>query len=341
MQKPKVSVLLPVYNADAFVREAIDSILQQDFRDFELIITNDGSQDNTAEVIRSYADPRIVFIDNRVNQGLIGTLNEQIRSAKGEFLARMDADDISARHRLSSQLRWFAENPEAGIVTSFMGSNKKAGLVVKHRYLTPAMIKAALPFTNPIVHPAVMFRRSSLPESFAYDNAYLHAEDYGLWISLIRQVTFGIVPEALVLHRAHDEQISVVHHQVQLAGVKRAQRKLFGMMGIDPSEEQGELHLRLFIENYPSDPEFITQVESWLQLLLASNERTHVLPSEEFRNTCGEQWFRVNQFFAAAAESNYTRYKSSELSGYYSPALASKVKLLLRSVKKQHKPSAS
>ena len=118
MQKrsvPGVSVVMPAYNAAKYIKEAIDSILAQTYRDFEFIIVNDGSTDNTKEIILSYSDPRIVYIENEQNSGICVTLNKGLDAAKGRYIVRMDSDDIALPQRLEVQVRYMDANPVVGV----------------------------------------------------------------------------------------------------------------------------------------------------------------------------------------------------------------------------------
>ena len=112
---PKVTVLMPVYNCEKYLRESIESILNQTFKDFEFLIINDGSSDKSAEIVESYNDNRINFVQNEKNIGLAASLNRGLDIAKGEYIARMDADDISLPERLEKQVRFMETNPQIGI----------------------------------------------------------------------------------------------------------------------------------------------------------------------------------------------------------------------------------
>lgn len=338
MSTPAISVILPVYNAEQYVDDAIRSILQQDYSDFEFIIANDGSTDDSLSKIKAHGDKRIRVIHNEKNSGLIDTLNMLLTECRGEFIARMDADDICDHSRLSTQLGYMKDHRTTGIVSAFMRdlqSNKIAGA---HRFLESNQVKAALPFTNPIVHPAVMFRKSILGDALKYDRTFLHAEDYGLWITLLPLTEFGVIPLPLIQHRAHGDQMSTRHHAIQLEGIKKAQARLFGMLGIEYDSAEAELHFRLFVEKYPDDDiEFISKAESWLLKLIAANKTSGILPGKELGATCGEWWFRINQHFGKSGGSNYARYRKSPLAELHAPSAGSKAKLIFRSLRNLNK----
>lgn len=161
--KPKISVIMPVYNGEKYLHESIDSILQQSFSDFEFIIINDGSTDNSLQIIKSYQDIRIVIID-QANQGVAKSLNNGIEIARGKYIARMDADDISYKDRFSIQFKFLEENNNVIVVGSNADIIDKDGNYV---YTTTQLrsnddLKKLLPYKSPFIHPSVMIRADIL-----------------------------------------------------------------------------------------------------------------------------------------------------------------------------------
>src|SRR4051794_15571169 len=174
---PKITVLMPVYNAAEYIRETIDSVLSQSFTDFEFLIINDGSTDQSEEIIKSYSDPRIRLINNEKNMRLIATLNKGIELAKGEYIARMDADDICLPTRLEKQYKVMEDNKDialCGTGIKMMGKKFFQPLVISNSNTIKNVMRAF----NVFFHPTVMFRKSILIEqNYRYDPNYLHAED--------------------------------------------------------------------------------------------------------------------------------------------------------------------
>ena len=209
-KKPLISVAMPVYNGEQYLAEAIESILSQTFSDFELIIIDDGSTDNSLRVLQHYqqTDAR-VKLKSRSNKGFSNTVNEIIDLATGKWLARMDQDDIAMPHRFERQLQ-FLENSGADICGSWVqlfGTDDKR--VLKHA-LTDAAIRVELLFGSSFAHPAVMMRTESIRE-MRYNPAWDKAEDYELWV---RAACAGWkmlnIPEVLLMYRQHGAQISSV-----------------------------------------------------------------------------------------------------------------------------------
>ncbi|MEO1766435.1 glycosyltransferase family 2 protein [Thiobacter aerophilum] len=207
---PLVSVLMPVYNAARFVADAIESILAQTFRDFEFIIIDDGSTDGSLSVLKRYAanDPRIRLI-SRENRGLVATLNEGIEKARGEWIARMDGDDVALPNRLSLQLKHLAETGAdfcGGAVQCFGGWRALWRYPVSHEACAVRLL-----FDVPFAHPAVMGRRSAL-SSLRYRQDFNRAQDYDLWQRAWAQgYRLTNVEEIVLRYRVHENQVSARH----------------------------------------------------------------------------------------------------------------------------------
>lgn len=231
-----VSVLLPVYNCEKFVAEAIDSILTQSFNDFELIIVNDGSTDRSAEIIRSYTDPRIVYIENDQNAGLVRVLNSGLSMAQGVFIARMDADDISYPGRFEKQVSYLLAHPEIGVVGSAMQEINSEGRDLSSCRFPENhdLIAWALCFRNPIVHPSVMMRREILINNGGYPTELIIPEDYYLWHLLISKTKFANLPEILIKYRQHEDSVRVrLKDQHQKNRVAISQNIISKYLGIE------------------------------------------------------------------------------------------------------------
>jgi len=208
-KNPIISVILPVYNAEKFVYQAIDSILKQSFTNFELIIINDGSSDRSNEIINGFTDERIKLIQNKKNLGLIGTLNKGFSLAEGDYIARMDADDISMPNRFEKQLNYLLSNPDIDII----GSNYCTFGFENNTVSTPSsheQIKVEILFNNCICHPSVIFRAEALQENnITYNSEFLHTEDWNMWFEAIRNnLIIKNIDEVLLNYRLEGQNIT-------------------------------------------------------------------------------------------------------------------------------------
>ncbi len=216
MNAPAVSVILPAYNCEKFIGKAIQSMLQQTFPDFELIIVNDGSSDKTETVIYGFNDPRIIYHKNPENKGLIYSLNRAIELADGKYIARMDSDDISLPGRLEKQKAFLDKSPHISVAATtidFINQNEeKIGQWdLDRQTITAEQIEKQMPYENCIAHPTVMIR-SEVLKTFKYKNYQKNIEDYDLWLRLLnRRYQIEKINEPLLLYRQHDASVTSVH----------------------------------------------------------------------------------------------------------------------------------
>lgn len=215
----KISVILPVFNASKYINDSVNSVLQQTYKNFELIIINDGSTDNSSEILNHLAmkDSRIKLYE-RQNKGLVNTLNEAISYCKGEFIARMDADDICNPCRLIKQLQYFESNSNVDVLGSWVNVFGTKNTVYKY-FENDKAIKESLARGrgSGFAHPTVMFKRKIIEQLGLnlYDEKYKHAEDVALWMKLSKKFVFSNVQEPLLMYRIHNENVSVLYQEQQ------------------------------------------------------------------------------------------------------------------------------
>lgn len=219
MATPLISVIMPVYNAAQYLAESMESILAQTYDNFEFLVFNDGSKDNSLSIIQQYAsrDPRIKVFDSKENKGYLVHLNEGLRVAQGEYIARMDSDDISVTTRFEKQVALLSSE-NADIVGSnviFFSKDKESGKKSKQAlYHREALIQMI--FSCPVYHPTVMFRKTIVANGdYYYDQHYYPAEDYELWSRLLPKYSFRNIEEPLVFYRESEGQISQQRKTVQ------------------------------------------------------------------------------------------------------------------------------
>ena len=216
---PKVTVLMPVYNGEKYLREAIDSILNQTFTDFEFLIIDDGSTDNSLKIINSYQDSRIYLVQNFTNQGLAYSLNFGITVAKGKYIARMDCDDISVLKRLEIQVNFLDNNPNIGILGSYfiLISNENKKKYIKTVPISDLEIRYKCLFESPFGHPTVMLRHEIFTKnSLAYDTRLNPIEDYELWTKMLDYTKGANIKIPLVYYRLHSQSISHKYKEDQI-----------------------------------------------------------------------------------------------------------------------------
>lgn len=214
---PRVSVIMPVYNAGPFVGQALKSILGQTFGNFELIIVDDGSSDRSGEIIRSFDDERIVRIENGRNLGLTVSLNAALKKSRGEFIARQDADDLSLPERLAKQIAYLDSHPTVGLVGCAFSVINEAGrpLTDIRTVVEPGEISALLLQRNPIAHGTAVFRRACLEQTGFYRQEFRYAQDYDLWLRIAEVAEIANVPDQLYQWRITRGSITLRKKRLQ------------------------------------------------------------------------------------------------------------------------------
>lgn len=205
----KVSVVMSVYNGERYVREAVDSILNQTFEDFEFIIIDDGSTDGTLTILQSYDDIRLRLVCQD-NVGLGKSLNRGITLAQGQYIARIDHDDLSLPERFEKQVQFLDVHPDVGllgtacrVIDELRGREWDAQVATSDQALRHALIKH-----NPFFHSSVMMRKSILEKVDGYDEAFPYIQDYELWIRIANCAKLANLAEVLTVHRFHRDSAS-------------------------------------------------------------------------------------------------------------------------------------
>ena len=209
MQQPRLTVLMPVYNAERFLAEAIDSVLKQTFTAFEFLILDDGSSDRSVSIIKSYTDPRIRLYQNEQNMGISPTLNKGIALATTPLVARMDADDICYPERLQMQYNYLLANPDCALVSSWVRVITENGDFVRQDDFKSPYYYYNLTFECWIYHPTIVFRKEAVQQIGGYTVPY--SEDFELFWQLSRKFKIHNLPEVLLDYRITSQSL----HQVQ------------------------------------------------------------------------------------------------------------------------------
>ena len=292
---PALSVIMSVFNGERFLDEAVHSILEQDFADFEFLILNDGSTDDSSAILHKWAakDVRITLIE-RENRGLVASLNELVAAANAPLLARMDCDDIALPERFSLQIDYMAVHPKIGVLGTNTHDLSEDGkiIIAEDSYpLTPAEARTWLRNGPALCHPSAMMRTDMIRQLGGYRAAFRHAEDYDLWLRASRSTQIANVPERLLLYRRSDGQVSRKHaveqakaaaiawfdHEHCLSGGQSpfdTETKLppleklddvFGKVGVAPAARKRIVERLRYSQDYLAGPEFglmIDQVKS-------------------------------------------------------------------------------
>lgn len=288
-----VTVLMPVYNGRQYLREAIESILTQSYRNFEFIIINDGSTDDSEEIILSYTDNRIKYIKNEKNIKLIATLNNGLAMAAGKYIARMDADDISLPQRLERQVAFMESNPEMTLAGTWFESIGDIARVVKYES-DINLIRFKMLYQTQFCHPSVIVRRSIIDQiPVLFDPAYIHAEDYELFSRIAYTYQVGNLPEVLLRYRVHQSNVSVLYKNTQIENSRKVMVSNFAALGILATCKQVDLFEKLAYQNYAELAGQLNVLEDLLLKMIAASPENKAIAHPFLFNHATRAWFNT------------------------------------------------
>lgn len=239
---PRVSVIMAAHNAGRFVAEAVESILRQTMPDWELIVVDDASTDDTPEVLRRFNDARITILRNEQNSGPAVSRNRALEAARGEYIAILDADDVALPQRLERQVQFLEEHRDVSAAGSWAEKIDETGRVLDlwQTPTHPAQIEFMMTHTCPLLHPSAMARVEALRSIGGYDPAYSCAQDYDIWVRLaLEGHRFACLPEVLIRYRSSAGQISTARRAEQARYAARAaERYVKAKLGWTPEAGQ-------------------------------------------------------------------------------------------------------
>lgn len=308
-----LSVIMSVFNADNYLRDSIESVLSQTYKDFEFIIINDGSNDKSLEIINSFCnkDSRIILI-NRENKGLIYSLNEGIKIAKGLFLARMDADDICLPNRFEEQIKFLNNNSEVGVCGScieIFGENiKSSNWKISS---SDKRLKAELLFSSCFAHPSVMFNKKLLGNKIQYNSNFIHAEDFELWVRLSYITKFSNIKKSLLKYRVSNNSITRLADKDEL---KRYEilNKIFNYhlvkLNITNNEKENNIHFCLSENNRLRDNYLpLKDLTLYFNKLIKANNSEKVFNQYELKLVLGKKWL-LNFIYKKDLKAIFSKY---------------------------------
>jgi len=291
-ETPRVTVLMPVYNGAPFIGQAVDSVLAQTYREIELLIIDDGSEDDSGDIAGRYAhaDSR-VRIEYVEHCGLVGALNLGLDLIDTELIARADADDINHPDRLQRQIIFLDTHPEVGVcgtgIVVFPGNQAWA------LPLQSDELRATLLFGVPFYHSTVVMRRDWIARSGCrYDPAFTHAEDYDFWERAAAKTAFANLAEPLVRYRRHPAQVSAVHYDDQQALARSVRRRLLTKLDVSATEDQLQLHEDIVDSTCGTDPLRLATARGWLETLREANHASRYFQEPAFSKVLADRWYR-------------------------------------------------
>ncbi len=276
-----ISVVMPTFNTKiSMLKESVESILNQTFRDFEFLIIDDGSTNGADVYLNRIKDKRVKIIHNPSNIGITKSLNIGLKQAKGKYIARMDADDISLPDRFEKQYMFMEANPDVivcGTQTEEIINGKVKEYIHPRKKNRMDEYLVELLFVNPgPSHPTVMIRHEPLlQKGITYDERLIYAQDYGMWEATSHYGKISVINEVLLYHRRHNAMISVSKRDAQIKCDKITQKKLLLKLLDNVSDEEVDMHY-FYSSGYYSDAKISGEVMEWYNRLMEANRKRRI-----------------------------------------------------------------
>nr|WP_315142633.1 glycosyltransferase family 2 protein [uncultured Flavobacterium sp.] len=331
---PKITVLMPVYNCELYIKEAVDSILNQTFADFDFLIIDDASTDKTVSIIKEYKDSRIQLIEKTVNTGYTISLNYGLKVAKGEYIARMDGDDISFPHRFEKQIAFLDANPDVVLCGSnfgIIGAEKLINLPEENEAIKLGLLKG-----NCIAHPSVMIRHSVLQEhAVTYDFNKEPAEDYDLWVRLLQFGKLYNIQENLLNYRVHSTQVSKKRECHQANSALQSRFKMLNYIDYSFNSYEYKLLEKIMQRNIEVT---YSEIKDFFHL----KKKMHLANSNNFFDSNGLQFYLMDLYHQKTKKYfvdrknfypiNFYQYFVINKSSGFKLKLKEEIKLLIKSL---------
>jgi len=285
---------MPVHNGATYLRPAIESILGQSFANFEFIIIDDCSTDDTIEIINSYNDSRIILSSSKVRLKLAGALNLGMKMARGEFIARMDADDISEPDRLRYQYEFLIKNIDIGICGSWTRLFPKQFEKIQEYPTDKDKVHALSLFHSPFAHPSVMMRRTWFEQNnLQYDVSFYPTEDFDLWSRALYFFKGANLDKVLLRYRIHQQSLTGSDWSTMDEQAARITRRGLQSLNLAADEEAGRYHRKIAMVQIEQSRNELQRAARWLKDISEANHKTKVFDQSALNFIIDELWFRL------------------------------------------------
>ena len=299
--KGLVSVVMATYNTpEEYLRLAIESVLEQTYKDFEFIIIDDGSTDNSPSVIESYKDERIIVIKNSDNIGIPKSRNRGLDTCRGEYMAVMDSDDICFPNRFEEQVKYLNANDNViacGTYAECIGCWEKyrSNKIIMGTIENRASYRVRLLLANRplIVHPSAMLNRKlMLKNNIRYDERYSAALDYRLWVDCSKVADCVILPKTLLYYRVHEKSTTIARRNAQAEFHKLTIREQLECLNLEATEKVYEIHHNLIFNNRQYDLE----TKTWIKTIIKANKKNKVYDHHVLKSILWELWTKMTYY---------------------------------------------
>jgi len=328
-----LSVVMPVFNGEKYLEEAINSVLSQTFTDYELLIIDDGSTDSSVKIIQSIKDSRIRLLKNDKNQGVAYTRNVGLKEAKGEYLAWMDCDDLIEPIRLEVQINYLRENSEIGICGTALTRFGEGKPRVARKFLDSSMIKGALLFYNSLSSATAMYRMKMIREAkLTYNTKLAVAEDYDFFFEASFHFPIKNLDQVLYYYRASETSIMKIYierEQQMFDFHKIIYSKAFDKLEIPNSEQNYKLHYSCSSTKLITSIKELKEVFEWLIYLESKNSKIRLYEEKSFNQVLASMFFLICKKSSQIGPQTFFFYLKNRKS-FSTTEIFPKAKLLLR-----------
>ncbi len=291
-ENPKITVFMAAYNSSAYISEAISSVLLQTFKDFELLIVNDGSSDNTVNIIQSFEDERIRLIHNPENRGLVFTRNRALKEAKGDYIAILDSDDVALPERLDLQHEYMTDNLQTALCSGHADIIDERGEYTGEKFIVPTgdHVEMYMLFGNPFINSSSIFKTAVFRELNGYRN-YAPAEDLDFFLRVAEKYPVTNIDHVLVKYRKHKNSTSL-NSQFRIRKTEsKILKDIHKRLNIDTDEAFAEIHYHLFSRNYQANTfqEFLSVLKTFKE----ANRNFNRYAKEPFERLLFKKWHEI------------------------------------------------
>ena len=314
----KISVLLPVYNAEKYIADTLRSVLDQSFEDFELICIDDGSADDSLDILKSFSDPRVRIITNEKNLGLVSTLNRGLEEVNTPLIARMDADDLIHKDRFKWQVEYLDDHPDVDILSGYIQlfGNQHATWKYPPDHES---IKARLLFNPGIAHAASMLRSSVFESGIRYSHEHPHMEDYDLWLRVKDRFRFASLQRVIYYYRKEGHNVTDQNRNTHEERIKEVYKKVLSEIGLEPDLQTLSIHYQIANWNSVDHPPRIYWEH--IQRVISANKESRIYHQRALESVLLDRWSQL--FYRLADHNNkqalkeYRRIKGLTLRQWY------------------------
>lgn len=283
---------MAVHNGLPYLREAIDSILHQTFSDFKFLIVDDGSSDGSTDFLKAYRDPRMRIISNKKQRGLSRSLNDGLDESRGEYVARMDHDDLSLPSRLAKQSAYLDMHPEIDLVGTWARTMGPKPEQIWKYPLSDGEIRSEFLFNSVLIHGSVMLRRSSFDRlGLRYDPKVKRAQDYELWTRAAPKIRFANMGDVLLRYRIHVDQIGERYGKEQQDAAAVVRTRELKKLGLRPSTAELRLHNEVSSWLFPASGAELQGIQKWFLKLRGANNISKHYPMDGFDKVLEQYWW--------------------------------------------------